>query len=651
MQFFISKFFKKQIAHIPKEYEQAIEEQILSLNIQRLKWISVLCVFLGVLLFIIDWNTLMPDGKLGLQYYYFWFDVLIFGLGLGLYFTFLIVERFFGGMARLKQGLVLLSALMLLGWCGTLSALEYLTHNSLPSIMIGVFCLATTMYLKSSQVAVIYLVTLCAFIGGKTGFGTVPVNFFVEHIDLIPLVLFGWLVSRIFYVHKLENLMYQKQAREKNRELVREVTDRKKAEKDLKVIHKELEQRVEERTRELSNLNSELEAEIRVRKKLQTRLNHAQKMELIGTMASGIAHDLNNVLSGVQTYPEVLLMDMSRDDPMRKPLETIHQTGKKAADIIQDMLILARRGVPIKDLIHVDDVIRGYLEGPELKALHTTHKGIDMDVSLGTGNAIMKGSKTQLSTAVMNIVTNAAESMPSGGTITIKTETINLDSTMEMHGVMLPGEYISISISDTGVGIAQKDKEKIFEPFYTNKTMGKSGTGLGMAIVWGMVKDHTGYIDVKNNPGSGATFVLYFPVSQGSTKEMETQEISPVAKGNGEKILIVDDLEDQLFFAKTVLEKFNYDVECAQGGEAAVLHMKEKKADLIILDMNMDPGIDGLETYKQIVEYHPGQRAIIASGFSSEDRIKEAAQYGIKTVIKKPYSVANLNNAVKEAVK
>ncbi len=650
MQFSPAHFYKKYRQHIPKEYDREINAHILSLNMVRLKWISLFCVFVGALLFGIDTNALKPDGEIGLKYYYLWFDTLLFGLGLGLYFSFLVVERFYGEITRLKQSLVLLAALILLVFCGALSALEFLNHHSVSSIMIGVFGLASILYLRDGPLSLIFFFSLCAFAAAKKWFGGIPVNFFVEHVDFIPLVLFGWLLSRISYVHKLENLVYQKQAHEKNRQLAREVIVRQKAESELKIIHKELEQRVSDRTRKLSNLNAQLETQISEREKLQTRLNHAQKMELIGTMASGIAHDLNNVLSGVNTYPELLLMDMPEDDPMRKPLEMIHQSGKKAADIIQDMLILARRGVPIKDLVNLDDIIKTYMHSPEFKTLQDSNPEIKLDVSLATGNAFIKGSVTHLSTAVMNIVTNAAESMPSGGTISIKTQKMHMGRNMGEARQIHPGDYIGISISDTGVGIARKDKEKIFEPFYTNKTMGKSGTGLGMAIVWGMVKDHAGYIDVKSKPGKGTTFVLYFPVSEESRTKTAPSTAAPLSSGNGEKILIVDDLEDQLFFAKTVLERFNYQVACAHGGEAAVLHMKEKSADLIILDMNMDPGIDGLETYKQIIEYHPGQRAIIASGFSSEDRLQEAKEYGIKTFIKKPYSVAKLNNAVKETV-
>ncbi|MEA1876457.1 MAG: response regulator, partial [Bacteroidota bacterium] len=210
------------------------------------------------------------------------------------------------------------------------------------------------------------------------------------------------------------------------------------------------------------------------------------------------------------------------------------------------------------------------------------------------------------------------------------------------------GDYIIFTVSDTGVGISSKDMERIFEPFYTKKVMGRSGTGLGMAVVWGTVKDHRGYIDVQSTEGKGTTFTLYFPVTR---KEIDgKQEALPMEEymGKGESILVVDDVEEQREIASRILKKLGYSVTSVSSGEEAVDYMKDNSADLLVLDMIMDPGIDGLDTYKGILELNSGQKAIIASGFSETDRVKEAQRLGAGKYIKKPYTLEKIGLAVKE---
>jgi CheY-like chemotaxis protein len=190
--------------------------------------------------------------------------------------------------------------------------------------------------------------------------------------------------------------------------------------------------------------------------------------------------------------------------------------------------------------------------------------------------------------------------------------------------------------------------KRIFEPFYTKKVMGRSGTGLGMAVVWGTVKDHNGYIDVQSTERKGTKFTLYFP----ATQEDIAKEKAPLSiedyMGNKESILVVDDVKDQRELALTLLAKLGYAADTISSGVEAAEYLKEHKVDLIVLDMIMDPGIDGLETYKRIIEVHPGQKAIIASGFSETDRVKEAQRLGAGQYIKKPYTLEKLGLAIKE---
>ena len=213
---------------------------------------------------------------------------------------------------------------------------------------------------------------------------------------------------------------------------------------------------------------------------------------------------------------------------------------------------------------------------------------------------------------------------------------------------MEEGDYVLLTIADNGVGISAEDKERIFEPFYTKKIMGRSGTGLGMAVIWGTVKDHNGYIDLQSIEGQGTTFTLYFPVIREEIPIEKDQLSIENYMGHGEKILVIDDVEEQREIASEMLAKLGYSVTTVSSGEEAVDHMKRSPADMMILDMIMDPGIDGLDTYKKINAFRPGQKAIIASGFSETARVKEAQRLGAGTYIRKPYTLEKIGLAVRE---
>jgi len=382
------------------------------------------------------------------------------------------------------------------------------------------------------------------------------------------------------------------------------------------------------------------------KKQLEARLQQAEKMEAIGTLAGGVAHDLNNVLSGLINYPELLLMDLSQDSPLIKPIKMIQKAGERATAIVQDLLTLARRGVAVSEVIHLNQIIVDSLASPEHEKIKTLFPEIKIDLELDENLMNMMGSPVHLSKSLMNIITNAAEAMPDGGKITIKTQNQYLDRPVRGYDDIKEGEYIVLSVVDTGVGISAEDIKRIFEPFYTKKVMGRSGSGLGMAVVWGTVKDHKGYIDVESREGSGSTFRLYFPVTREQLVfEYEECSIDQYI-GHGESILIVDDVDEQREIAAEILKKLEYSVACVPSGEAAVQYLKSHSVDLVVLDMIMDPGIDGLETYKQILAINPDQKAIIASGYSETDLVKEAQQLGAGPYLKKPYTTREIGLAV-----
>lgn len=389
----------------------------------------------------------------------------------------------------------------------------------------------------------------------------------------------------------------------------------------------------------------ELEKE---REQSKAQLAKIKKMEAIGTLAGGVAHDLNNILTGIVSYPDLLLAQLPEKSPLKGPIMTIKKTGQKATAIVQDLLTLARRGVVINEVVDLNQIVSDYLNSPEHIKILSFHKKVRIETNLEDDLLNILGSPVHLSKSIMNLVANAAEAMPGGGVITISTETLSIDKPFGNYEEVKSGEYVHLSLADTGSGMSVEDSEKIFEPFFTKKIMGRSGTGLGMSVVWGTVKDHEGYIDINTEVGKGTTFSLYFPVTrQKLIKEQLSSSIQDY-KGNNESILVVDDVEEQRNIAQMIFTELGYSVNAVPSGEEAIAYIKKYPVDLILLDMIMDPGIDGLETYQRILGLYPGQKAIIASGYSETDRIRKARELGARQYIKKPYTLKEIAQAVKK---
>ena len=372
-------------------------------------------------------------------------------------------------------------------------------------------------------------------------------------------------------------------------------------------------------------------------KLLQERLLRSEKMEALGTLAGGVAHDLNNVLGVVVGYSEMLMGEMDESSPLREDVMKIMEGGNRSAAIVQDLLTLARRGVQTQKVVNLNDTIRGCQKTPEFESLFSLNRRIKLKTDLETDLLNILGSPVHLGKTFINLVTNAVESMPGGGELTIATRNQNLDKPVQGYDAVNEGDYVVLSIADAGEGISESDIKHVFEPFYTKKIMGRSGTGLGLAVVWGTVKDHNGYIDVQSEVSKGTTFTLYFPVRREDIAKVETAMPLSEYIGKDESILVIDDIKEQRELATKMLGKLNYRVKAVSSGEEAVEYLKTNQADLLVLDMIMDPGMDGLDTYKAILEIHPKQKAIIVSGFSETERVKEARDLGAGNYIRKPY--------------
>lgn len=415
--------------------------------------------------------------------------------------------------------------------------------------------------------------------------------------------------------------------------LITDMTALIEAEEKLRNYQQHLETLVEERTRELEVANE--------------KLRHAQKMEAIGIIAGGVAHDLNNILSGIVSYPDLLLMEIPDNSPMKKPIDTIKKSGEKAAAIVQDLLTLARRGVIRDEILCLNGIIMDYIESPEFDRMISYHSNVEIVYDLEKELLNFKCSSVHVSKSLMNLVSNAAEAMPDGGKIRISTENLYIERESKSKEAMPPGEYIILKIEDEGIGMSEDDIQHIFEPFYTKKKMGRSGTGLGMAVVWGTIKDHNGYIEIDSKKGEGTVFRIYFP----ATRELPIKEKNRITlqeyMGNNEKILIVDDEEDQREISSSILSKLGYRVKTVSSGEDAIECLTNNIFNLVILDMIMPPGIDGLDTYRKIKQLLPAQKAIIASGYAETGRIRKAKQLGVGQFIRKPYTMERIGLAVR----
>jgi signal transduction histidine kinase len=383
---------------------------------------------------------------------------------------------------------------------------------------------------------------------------------------------------------------------------------------------------------------------------LQEHLLRLRKMEALGLLAGGVAHDLNNILAGLVMYPDLLLMDLPPDSPLRHRVTQIKESGQRAAAVVADLLAASRGGRTEAQVLNLNGEVQRFLDSPEHRKQREQHSQVTVECRLAPDARHVRCSRAQFGKALMNLVANAMDAIVGIGRVTIATENRVLAAARPSYETIPPGEYVVLAVQDSGSGISQADLGRIFEPFFTKKILGRSGTGLGLTVVWHTVKDSEGFIDLASD-SRGTLFELYFPATQEPVPDpVQATELKEL-QGAGERILVVDDDPGQREMLAVLLERLAYRVRTAASGHEAITLMREEGFDLVVLDMIMEPGMGGLETYEAILRHWPGQKAIIASGYAETEDIHRALDLGVREAVLKPYTIERIGQAIRAALR
>jgi len=383
-----------------------------------------------------------------------------------------------------------------------------------------------------------------------------------------------------------------------------------------------------------------------LRKGLQRQLLQAQKMEAIGTLAGGIAHDFNNILQVVCGFSEIILLGKEKGDPEYEDPEKVLSAGKKGADLVQRLLTFSRKSEINPKPLNLNQQIQRV----ESILERTIPKIIKIELILADGLSAITADSIQIEQILMNLTINARDAMPEGGRLILETANVSLDEGYcKAHLGAKPGHYVLLTVSDTGEGMDKGTMEHIFEPFFSTKPAGM-GMGLGLAMVYGIVTQHKGYITCYSEPGVGTTFKLYFPVTEMKAESSVQHEERRLPSGS-ETILLVDDEELIRDLAKRILSRAGYTVLTAANGREAVQTYKKKghTISLTVLDLIM-PEMDGKQCLKELLNINPGVRVVVASGYSADGPTQEVLEGGAKGFVSKPFDMGQLLQTVRKVL-
>lgn len=385
------------------------------------------------------------------------------------------------------------------------------------------------------------------------------------------------------------------------------------------------------------------------RTKLEERLTYAMRMESIGLMAGSVAHDLNNILSSIVTFPELLLLQMPANAKYREDISRIKKAGQQAAAVVTDLLTIARGSTSKMEDISLNKILEEYQKSLEYQHQLRTYPKITIEINLDPALTTTRLSPVHVTKCITNLVRNGIEAIDCCGTISIHSTNRYISEAMNSYDLIPPGLYATITVADTGKGIPEQDLPYIFDPFYSRKQLGRSGTGLGLTVVMHTMRDHCGYIDLKSNE-NGTVFELFFPIIEQQQKPPAAPIHLPLLLGNGEKVLIVDDDESQRVITSSILTRLGYTPHTVETGEEAIMYIKENPVDLLLLDMILEPGMNGYETFKEILQIIPGQKAVVATGSLNHPDREKIRNLGVTHYLPKPLSLAQLALAIQQEI-
>lgn len=381
---------------------------------------------------------------------------------------------------------------------------------------------------------------------------------------------------------------------------------------------------------------------------LQARLVQAERMESLGLLAGGVAHDLNNILGPLVAYPDMMRGHLPDNSPLHEDLDEIKTSARLAANVIRDLLTLSRRGKSEMVPTDLSGVLASFFTSKLFQNRQTQHAGVEVVRPSDTSPHWMLGSEHNLSQLIMNLVFNAMEAIGGTGKVHVTLVREELREAILGMDTFTPGDFLHLQIADNGSGIPTENLDRIFDPFFSTKKVGKSGTGLGLAIVYGAVHDQHGGIQVHSSPEKGTCFDIWFPAISQPT-ETEAPPEADLTSLEGLQVLVIDDDVRQRSLARRILSSAGCSVKELSGGKAAADLVTQDRPDVVMIDMIMDPDFDGLDTYRSIQQQCPGLPCILATGFAESERLNLAIKEGARGHLRKPYLGDRLLQTIIEA--
>ncbi len=377
---------------------------------------------------------------------------------------------------------------------------------------------------------------------------------------------------------------------------------------------------------------------------IEAQMRQAQKMEAIGTLAGGVAHDFNNILMGIQGHISLMLIQISESHPFYQRLKNVEKLIENGSILTSQLLGFAQKGRYEVKPVDLTAIIKETAE-----TIARERQGLHFSFDFSRNLSSIEADTGQIEQIFMNLFVNAADAMPLGGKIVIRAENTVIQTMMGFPFPIKPGRYILLTITDTGIGMDDATRERIFEPFFTTKEMGR-GTGLGLASVYGIVKGHEGYIDVQSRPGMGTTFHIFFPISRQPVATKKKTAVKQIMEGS-ETVLFVDDEDEIISVSKALLEVMGYQVLTARNGyEALEIYLKHKnEIDIVILDMIM-PGMNGAEVYERLKRINADVRIVLLSAYSRDREATTILANRCDGFIQKPFKIHDLSRSIRQAM-